>query len=186
MRRVCAWCNTPMSDDARAETSGEPITHGICDACAAVFGNPYRRALRDFLDSVAEPILVVDVAGVVITANACARAALGKDLADMEGFPGGDVFECVNARLPGGCGRTVHCASCQVRSSVTYTVETGCPLCKVEAYLDVATPRGFQRRRLLISTEKVGVTVLVRLDAMQPALAGEFAPLGSGSSSAVP
>ena len=121
---------------------------------------------REFLDSLADPVLLVDKGGFVITANARARSALGKDLEDIEGILGGEVMECAFARLPGGCGRTAHCAACEVRASVTYTIETGSPLSRVEAYVDVATPRGSERRQLFISTERVGQAVLLRLDVI--------------------
>jgi hypothetical protein len=185
MRYVCAWCGAWLGAGSRAANNEEPISHGICPACAALFNASYRRSLREFLDSRAESIIVIDDVHVVITANACARAALGKGLDDIEGVLGGDAMGCVNASLPGGCGRTVHCAACETRGSVTYTVETGFPLRKVEAYMDIDTPQGVEKRRLFISTEKVGAAVLVRIDAMQKTPAGEPSPAGPRADPAV-
>ena len=31
MKRVCAWCRTPMNDEPE---DGTPISHGMCDRCA--------------------------------------------------------------------------------------------------------------------------------------------------------
>jgi hypothetical protein len=167
VRRICAWCGTRLDERAENGEANEPITHGICDSCARSFCSTLHSSLCRFLDSLGESILLVDEGGLVITANACARSALGKEPEGIEGFLAGDVLECAFARLPGGCGRTTHCAACEVRASVTYTFETGAPLCKVEAYLEASTPRGNEKRQLFISTEKVGQRVLLRLDSVR-------------------
>ncbi len=66
-----------------------------------------------------DPTFIVDRQARVLVANRAARALLG----DVSGAPAllghaGDVFDCVHAREPGGCGYQESCQACVVRSSV--------------------------------------------------------------------
>ena len=56
--------------------------------------------LQLFLDSLGVPILVVNGEGTVVTGNHPARTLLGKGPGEVEGYKGGEVFECEHARLP--------------------------------------------------------------------------------------
>ena len=167
MRRICAWCGIDLDSGERASYHGEPITHGICDACRPLVLQRGGSTLRRFLERLREPVLLVTEDVVVEAANASACAAIGKRFVEMEGRLGGAVLECEYAQQPGGCGGTIHCAACQIRSSVRRTFDTGEALLRVEAYQDARTSDGVQRRRLLISTEKVDRKVLLRVDAME-------------------
>ena len=93
------------SDPTRPDSA---ITHGICDSCIDNISFQEGVELREFLDALAAPIVMVDSAGTVRAANGAAAAALGTCPADAEGRPLGLVFECEYARLPEGCGQTVH------------------------------------------------------------------------------
>jgi hypothetical protein len=44
----------------------------------------------------------------------------------------------------------------------------------VETSFEVATSRGVERRRVHLSTEKIGAAVMVRLDRVVPEEAGEL------------
>jgi PAS domain-containing protein len=120
--------------------------------------------LRDFLDGFGAPVLLVDSNGNIKTANKAVRQILNKDLPQIEGYKGGDVFECAHATLPGGCGKTVHCSGCAIRKTVMDTLNLGKSHEKVPAYLKQASRDGSQSFRLLISTEKVQDVVLLRID----------------------
>ncbi len=89
---------------------------------------------------------------------------LTKKTHEVEGQLGGDVFSCAYASLPGGCGQTIHCKSCTIRITVTDTAETGKQHERVEAYQELHHITGDRIIRFLISTEKVGDVVLLRID----------------------
>jgi nitrogen fixation/metabolism regulation signal transduction histidine kinase len=120
--------------------------------------------LQEFLDGLGVPVLVVDGEGAVQTANMQARGILGKDLPEIEGSPGGNVIECVNASSPEGCGNTIHCKACTIRQTVMDTFATGRGRSRLPAYPDIKTSSGPRRLRFQISTEKVRDVVLLRLD----------------------
>jgi ferredoxin len=84
----------------------------------------------------------------------------------MQDRRGGEVFECVNARLPGGCGKTIHCSACVVRRSVTTTHRTSLPQSMVPATLKRSSPAGPVNVALQITTVKVGEMVMLRIDRM--------------------
>jgi len=163
MKTLCAWCeseissNLPSPDDA-------VISHGICPDCVDNIFFQLGGELHKYLDSLGSPVIVVDADGVVVTANKNARGMLNKEPAEIEGFLGGIVFECAYARLPGGCGRTEHCSGCTIRRAVMETFETGRPSLKHSVILNRNVDKGIREFRLLISTEKVGGHVLLRID----------------------
>jgi hypothetical protein len=167
LTRLCAWCGVDLDSGERASHHGGPITHGICGACRSTVLNGSGSTLRRFLERLKEPVFLVTGDVVVEAANASACMATGKRAADIEGRLGGNVMECAYDRLPGGCGKTVHCVGCQLRASVSRTFATGEALLRVEAFQDVQTPHGVQRRRLSISTEKANEMVLLRVDSME-------------------
>ena len=86
----------------------------------------------------------------------------------LRGLRAGDVFECANARLPGGCGRTIHCSGCTLRRTVTDTFTTGRSHVRVPAYLRRRRDEDAGAVSLLITTEKVGGVVLLRVDHVGP------------------
>ncbi len=163
--RTCALCKKTVSPDAIAQRT---ITGGICEECLehvkALSGMP----LRDFLDTLGVPVLVVDSDMVVKMANKPVLALLGKNFSQVRGQRGGDVFECAYARLPEGCGRTVHCSGCAIRRAVTETFTTGRSLHRVLAYLNRDAVTQFLQLGMLISTEKVWDMVLLRIDYIGP------------------
>jgi hypothetical protein len=94
----------------------------------------------------------------------------GADPDEIGGKLLGDVFECANATLPGGCGRTVHCSGCAIRKAVEQTWETGTPQVRVPATLQARDATALPVVALEISTEKVGEQVLLRIDWADPGL----------------
>ncbi len=164
MNRTCARCGGKLGPGPRRQPN-EPITHGICESCSRFFSANGLESLRGFLDSLDAPLMLVDSAGVVLTANARACADAGKQLQEIEGLFEGTMVDCAHAGMPPrGCGASESCAACEIRGSVTRTFETGLALDHVEAYLDVRTAAGGERRLLNISTERVDRVVILRLD----------------------
>jgi len=164
MRRECAWCRQSLSPDEQAEEPNRPVTHGICTRCAQLLLARYPESLGSFLDRLPVPVLVIEDAARVFTANAAARFLLGKELPAIEGRRGGDVIECVHAGRPGGCGEQVHCKSCTIRNTVLQTFQTGESFMRVKAYPDIQVGHAVKTFTVEITTEKVGDVVLLQVD----------------------
>lgn len=164
MQSMCAWCGRSMGTVLSGIGSETVITHGICEGCAAKFLGEAGEDLMTFLDRLDEPVVMIGSAGSVKTANRHARTLLQKDLPQIEGYKSGDVFECAYAKLPEGCGRTIHCHECAIRNAVADTFQSGRSHLKVLAHLHSGAVGDGRKIDLLISTEKVGAVVLLRVD----------------------
>jgi hypothetical protein len=173
MRVICAWCKKDLGTKATTSVDESPVSHGICPDCVKKIMAPLGKPLETFLDTLAGPVLAVDGDGRVFSANAAGYSLLKKTPADVKGQLGGDVFECKWAKTPGGCGKTIHCKSCTIRMTVTDTMTTGKSHIRTEAYPDLFYITKDMRVRFLISTEKVGEAVLLRIDEVKEEIAGE-------------
>ncbi|HET6486932.1 MAG TPA: hypothetical protein VFH83_10965 [Spirochaetia bacterium] len=172
MRRICAWCKAPLN----REKAG-PISHGICEPCSVyVLSEKFR--FRDFLESIEAPLLAVDGEGRAITANTVALKTLGKGMPQVGGRLPGEVMECEYSRLPGGCGKTVHCNGCQIRMSVDYTRSTGEARVRTRAYIRIQESQGVKQYDYYVSTEKLDGVVLLRIDETRPCGQGGGVPAG--------
>ena len=150
---------------APLEAAGDgAISHGICQECLETLFASMGDPLQDFLDSLGVPVLVTDDDVRVGGVSQQARDLLHKELADILGHLGGEVFECSFSRLPGGCGRTIHCSGCAIRNTVTDTHASGQSHVNVPAVLKRGEVEDSQQVDLLISTEKVRDKVLLRID----------------------
>lgn len=164
MKTVCSWCNKTIRTDSSSSSTDNVITHGICDECVIKILWPNNPALLDFLDGLDAPVVVISSSGCVTSANKSARDILQKELPDLEGFQGGNVFECTFAKLPEGCGKTLHCDGCTIRNTVMDTMQTGKSHLCIPAGLSRGTTDDCHEIQLLISTEKVGDVVMLRID----------------------
>lgn len=164
MRRVCAWCKTDMGAVPEESRSDAFITHGICRECINRYFPPMPTPLMDFLDTFEAPVMVVDDTVKICSANKRAKEILPREWPDAEDFRGGDVFECTYAKMPGGCGQTIHCDGCTIRMTVHDTFTTGKSHLNIPAYVLRGTPEAGQPIEFLISTEKVKEAVLLRID----------------------
>lgn len=97
-----------MQENESSTSPENVITQSICEDCRSNMIFQLGVELQVFLNSLKVPIVMVDREGTVVTANELARALLREGLPEIEGFKGGDVFECAYARLPEGCGNTLH------------------------------------------------------------------------------
>lgn len=163
MIKVCSWCKMEISEDP-GPGDGR-ISHGICPECKEYFyplnGKP--PTFEMFLDRLAVPVLVVDDNVRVVAASTRACALLGKEEQEFMGKLGGDAVECAYARLPEGCGRTMHCKSCTIRLTVLDTYGTGRCHYDVPAYLDTQNTDGVCTSHFLITTAKSGEFVLLKI-----------------------
>lgn len=164
MKRVCSWCHKDMGTVPSEIYSDDIISHGICENCLHNLFGPRKSSLLNYLDSLEAPVIVIDSTVSVNIANKQARAILQKESPDIEGFKSGDVFECVFAKFPDGCGNTLHCSACTIRNTVMDTFQTGKSHLNTPAYLIQGTPGNNQEIQFLISTEKVLDIVLLRID----------------------
>ena len=166
MRKICAWCGKELEPPAGALASDARVSHGVCAECFGFLIRNDRRSLSSFLDRLPVPVLLLNEQRSVILANERARTVF-----PVAGAAGGtpvavgNMIECAHARLPQGCGGTVYCAACQVRRSVNLTFESGRPQTDVEAVRDVETGAGEVHQRIRFSTEKLGESVLLRLES---------------------
>jgi len=166
MRILCGWCGAELGTRESDVHPAEAITHGVCPECAHHLFAQMGMPLQEYLDGLMAPVAVVGGDGCVLTANARAQAMLEKELTDIIGRAGGDVFECAYAQMPEGCGHTVHCSGCAIRRTVMATHESGRSRIHAPATLYAGTQADITPVDLLISTEKVGDVVLLRIDAV--------------------
>ena len=164
MRHVCAWC---LKDIGFVKESIHPdteISHGICSSCRDNIVFQEGVQLQRYIESFAIPILVVDSNVKVTAVNSRACEILGKEPKTIVQHLGGNVFECEYARLPEGCGRTIHCSGCTIRKAVTKCFATGKPQSMVPAYINPDSPSS---RTLSITTVKVDNLVMLRIDHLE-------------------
>jgi PAS domain-containing protein len=166
MKVVCAWCDKGLGKKDPGSMGDEVISHGICPECAKKMLTPMAMPMTAFLDRFPAPVFLMDGDGRVIAANSKAYSLLGKKPGDVDGQLGGDAFECVYAKLPGGCGKTVHCKACAIRLTVTDTAQTGQSHFRVPAYPDLHLVTDDKRIQFYISTRKVGDSVFLIIDEM--------------------
>jgi len=166
MKRVCAWCLKEMGVVETSERPDTEISHGICENCLDNLTAQSGMSFQHYLDSLPLPVFMVDGNVEVIAVNSRACAVLGKKNAELIHHLGGNVFECQYARLPLGCGRTIHCSGCTIRKAVTRTFETGEPLSMVPATLSHADLDHPTEISLYITTAKVGDMFMLRVDKM--------------------
>jgi hypothetical protein len=140
------------------------ITHGICEKCADNLGFQMGVSLEKFLNSLPVPIIAIDNDCRLVNANRPALEMVGMDIFRCRGVLVGEVFECAYARLPGGCGKTIHCNGCVIRNSVRETWQTGRECIKVPAILNHHPTPVNGEPLFLISTKKVNDLVLLKIE----------------------
>jgi ferredoxin len=173
MKQVCMYCGSYLGSMEAPSGDYGLISHGVCSTCLPKFLAGLGQPLTDFLDKLPGPILVLDAEVRVVGANTQGLQRVAKALTAIEGRLGGEVFECQYSKLPGGCGRTLHCKACAIRNTVTRTVETGESCLRVPAFMDLGDIGKDFTVRFLISTEKVNGLVLLRIDDAQPCVSGD-------------
>lgn len=161
MRRVCAWCKDELD---RRDDGKNIVTHGICESCVYSFLEIHPVSLQQYLDDFSVPILVLNEDRRIIGANHRASKLANKKISGILGKLGGEVMECEHAYSKEGCGHNIHCKACTIRKTVLSTFETGESHDHVPAYLNVRNPDGTFDAQLVISTEKVGDSVFLRID----------------------
>jgi PAS domain-containing protein len=166
---VCAWCKSEILCATVDGVDDGRITHGICMVCVAREFADVGIPLTYYLDTLPAPVAVVDSEGVIQIVNQAAANLVGKPQVEAKGLLGGDVFGCVHAAQPEGCGKTIHCSACTIRNTVMETMRTGNLQNRIPARLSAGGQDDPEDYDLTITTEKSNGVVLLRIDAITPA-----------------
>jgi PAS domain-containing protein len=161
---VCAYCRKTISD-ARGGGACD-VSHGMCRSCADHYERLWNgMPLSEYLDTIEQPVIVVNGDGCVMGANQKLAHLFGRERAELRGLMGGEAFACVHSLLPEGCGKTVHCRECTIRRTVRQVARTGRAVEKVPAYLQ--TKDGRVNLRISVRAKEGLVRVVV--DELKPA-----------------
>lgn len=167
MDTVCAWCNKQIINEGSEITvSQRPVSHGICLECAKRMFAELSESMNEYLNRFDIPILIIDKNENLVSANDKALKRAGIKPEELKGMRCGDVIECSHATELGRCGKTVHCQSCVIRNSVLYTHSTGKSRVRVPAFPDIQQYDPEQKAQILISTEKVGEMVFIKIEGL--------------------
>jgi len=133
----------------------------MCQTCGEHFGALWGgMSWSQYLARFDFPVILVEGEGRFVGVNEAAGAMLGRTPEEVIGLLGGEAMECVHSRLPEGCGRTEHCATCTIRNTVSRTHRTGQAVSRVPATLR----RRDQPLGLFISTAPEGQLVRVIIE----------------------
>ena len=159
MKVICSYCRKELDD--KEPFDDESVSHGICKACKDHYMNQISGlSLDEYLGEFEVPILMVDQHSRIIASNKMAEAWTGKSNEEAFGLLGGEVMECQYARLPEGCGETVHCVACSIRRTVMATMESG----KTQMLVPVKLMQNDQEIAMTISTEKICAFVRIKIE----------------------
>lgn len=161
MKVVCSFCNTTLKPGAGPD---DPVSHGVCPACYEKILASHGIDIRKFLDMLDAPVFLVDGDVNVLAANRKACDVAQKPIHEITGNLCGRIFECKNAFLPGGCGKTVFCLGCAIRRAVNETKETGKPVTRRPAVVRRGPKSGNEEVRFFVSTKTDNGVILLRLD----------------------
>lgn len=167
MKKVCGWCLKAIDQisDTGNSLDDQDLTTGICEDCADfLLRNTSRRDMTAFLNTLPIPVVVVSGGREVQFANDLASKVVGSDFNHFEGRLLGEAVECARSRLPGGCGKTVHCKACAIKKAIEETYETGQAQSRKTALLKRDTEDGEKDFHFIISTEKVGDLVYLKVE----------------------
>ncbi len=166
---VCIYCKSAIRT---VETHPVAVSHGVCRDCIPKLVKDLGRPISEFLDELNVPILIVHQDLRVVAGNEAARMLSPQPLDEICGWLCGDVIGCRNAQEPEGCGQTVHCLSCTIRRSVLHTYDTGEPCIDVPAYPDVGLISGEKHPGFMVSTQKAGAFVKLKINPIRKAPEG--------------
>lgn len=171
MKIICSYCREGMGEKEPLDDPG--VTHGICPECYKHFSPQWEGLhLSEYLDTFDEPMVVFTSDTRVIAFNKSYAGTFLEEEEKPAGLFGGEFMECAHARLPGGCGQTVHCRSCTIRNTLQATLRTGQPQKNVSAYLNVLKNGKHAVEKLKVSTEMHGLMVRMRIEEDFPKAVG--------------
>ena len=122
MHLICSYCGRYIKEDKPFENN--KLTHGICLDCfvpSTTLTHGY--SYDEYLETFDVPVVIMDSRHKILAANQGALAMLDKPIDRLKGMLGGEALECPHSKLPGGCGRTIHCQTCTIRNLILRTME---------------------------------------------------------------
>ena len=152
MKVICSYCREKLGEKEPFED--ENVSHGMCEECYDYYQEQIKGlSLEEYLDKFEAPVIIVDRDGRIVAANEMAETVTGrgKSTCDLMGLLGGEVMECMYARLPEGCGRTEHCVACGIRNTVMASMESG----KSQVRVPVKLQKVDKEVRMVISTTRI-------------------------------
>jgi two-component system chemotaxis response regulator CheY len=164
MRIVCSWCGTKIGPKER---KADTVSHGVCGDCVPKAMRELGEELHEHLSRFDFPVLMLDGANEIVSANQSYIDAFGMSLSSIRGKQPGNALACIRAR-EGRCGEAAHCRTCAIRNTVEDTSRTGRSHVDVPAFSDSELITGDERIRFRISTKKVGGLVELRLETAEP------------------
>jgi len=156
---ICSYCRKTIG---KIEPFNDHnVSHGMCKECYNHYKDQIKGlSLDKFLDRFEAPLLVVDKDGRIVAANKMIENIMSRSRRDIFGLLGGEVMECVYARLPEGCGKTAHCLACSIRNTVMAAMESGEP----QMHVPVTLSQENKEIEMVISTEKIGSFVRIIIE----------------------
>jgi len=156
---ICSYCRKKIGE--KEPINDDSVSHGMCQECYDYYKEQVNGLpLDQFLDRFEVPLLVVDKNVRIVAANKMFEKMTGRSHRDIFGLLGGEVMECAYARLPEGCGETVHCLACSIRNTVMAAMESGEPQMQVPVKLR----RESKEIGMVISAEKIGSFVRIIIE----------------------
>jgi nitrogen-specific signal transduction histidine kinase len=160
VRNYCTWCGIELTDNNTKTVAGKQL----CDNCTGKpLNNETYASVREFIDNLDQPVIIIENDTEITMVNKAAENVFLNNSAILEKSRAGDALQCTCAKLPGGCGKTIHCKACAIRQAVENTRKTGKGYNNIKAFQYVNTPNGKELRTVVISTEKAWNTVLVQV-----------------------
>lgn len=143
-------------------------TYGICEKPAPQLIDEPNIVGR--IEAIGAPVLLIQGnPRQVVTANGRALELFKKELKEVEGCRGGQVFGCVYAFTEDGCGMDSNCEGCVIRDAIIDTLAMGQPHSGVSARLQIKKADGNATYELKVSTEKFDDLALVRIERFDKA-----------------
>ncbi len=122
MHLICSYCGDYIKEKEPFDV--EKKTHGICQECFEPLLSQHKGLSHDeYLETFDVPVLVADSRGRIAAANQAALEMLDRPVERVFEMLGGEALECRYSRLPGGCGKTIHCETCTLRNLVLKSME---------------------------------------------------------------
>lgn len=165
----CRWCNS-WFNCTQEEAVNFIVSNGSCPVCSeAIFRSNNIAKIRESIELIDEPILVLQPEPrLVYTANNKAGYLFNKEISQMEGIRGGQVFDCIQSFTEAGCGMDINCEKCTIKQTIVDTLSAGNSFKALKSPLDVKQGDNTISYILQISTEKIGDLALVRIDEYRP------------------
>lgn len=166
MAQLCKTCKVELGS-TQTDWTRHNITKGICRPCLLKLDSSKN---TEILDSIDAPVLLMqEIPRQVLTANKKALALFDKNLEEIEGHRGGQVFDCIHSYTEAGCGKDANCEDCKIKNAIVSTFTTGGPFDAVSTHLEIKKADGTISYAVQVSTEKVGNLALVRIDKYEKA-----------------